>query len=69
MSLKEIFVDNYHSYCINEIRGYIFRKLLLALNISCINKNCFFFIKETDIKKVDLKIDENCCKQTLASLP
>ena len=29
------------------IRGYIFQKLLLAWNYSCINKNCFF-IKETD---------------------
>ena len=29
------------------LRGYIFQKLLLAWNYSCINKNCFF-INETD---------------------
>ena len=38
------------SIVVNEVilRGYIFQKLLLACNVSCINKNSFF-IKETDI--------------------
>ena len=33
---------------ISQSREYIFQKLLLAWNFSCINKKCFF-IKETDI--------------------
>ena len=33
--------------CWNELRGYVFQKLLLAWNFSCISKKCFF-IKETD---------------------
>ena len=31
-----------------NLMGYIFQKLLLAWKFSCINKNCFFFVKETD---------------------
>ena len=32
---------------VTDLRGYIFQKLLLAWNYSCINNNCFF-VKETD---------------------
>ena len=46
-----IYIWNINYLCtvrgITCIRGYIFQKLLLAWNFSCINKNCFF-VKETD---------------------
>ena len=45
----------------STLRRYIFQKLLLAQNFSCINKNCFF-IKETDIWP-------HCCMNNLYISP